>query len=60
MPSTPFITKNFGFIKGLEVFKDHLTQVIGEQNIPLSYLICENDVAAIIVPPLAADKAYLT
>ena len=58
LSSTPFITKHFGIIKWLEVFKYHLTQFIGEQNIPLSYLIRENDVAALIVPPLAADKAY--
>ena len=55
--STPLFTKNFGIIKWLDFFKDHLTQVIGERNIPLSYLISENDVAAVIVPPLAADKA---
>ena len=60
MPSTPFITKNFGIIKWLEVFKYHLTRVIGEQNIPLSYLIHKNVVAAVIVPPLPADKAYST
>ena len=60
VPSTPFITKNFGIIKWLEVFKDHVTLVIGERNIPLSYLIRENDVAALIVPPLAADKSYST
>ena len=58
--STSFITKNFGIIKWLEVFKDHITRVIGEQNIPLSYLIRENEVAAVIAPPLAADKAYST
>ena len=58
VPSAPFITKNFGIIEWLELFKDHLTQVIGEQNNPLSYLIRENDVAAVTVPPLAADKAY--
>ena len=34
VPSTPFITKNFGIIKWLEVFKDHLTWVIEEQKIP--------------------------
>ena len=56
--STPFVTKNFGIIKWIEVFKDRLTRVIGERNIPLSYLIRENDIAAVIVPPLAADKAY--
>ena len=60
VPSTPFITKNFGIIKWLEFFKDHFTQVIGERNIPLSYLIRENDVAAVIVPPLAANKSYST
>ena len=58
VPSTPFITKNFGIIKWIEVFKDHLTRVVGERNIPLLYLIREKDVAALIVPPLAADKAY--
>ena len=58
--STLFITKSFGVIKWLEVFKDHLTRIIGERNIPLSYLIHENDVVALIVPPLAADKAYST
>ena len=36
VPSTPFITNNFGIIKWLEVFKDHLTRFIGERNIPLS------------------------
>ena len=45
-------------IKWLEVFKYHLTRVIGERKIPLSYLIHKNDVAEVIVPPLAADKAY--
>ena len=40
VPSTPFINNNFGIIKWLEVFKDHLTRVIGERNNPLSYLIC--------------------
>ena len=60
VPSTPSITKNFGIIKWLEFFKDHLTWVIGERNIPLSYLIRKNDVAAVIVPPLAAGKAYST
>ena len=60
MPSIPFIANNFGIIKWLELFKDHLTRVIGEQNIPLSYLIRKNDLAAVIVPPLAADKAYST
>ena len=60
VPSTPFITNNFGMIKWLEVFKHHLTWFIGEQNIPLSYLIRENDVAAVIVPPLVANKAYST
>ena len=60
VPSTPFITNNFGMIKWLEVFKNHLARVIGEQNIPLSYHIHKNDVAEVIVPPLAADKAYST
>ena len=55
--STSFITKNFCIIKWLEVIKYHLTGVIGEQNIPLSCLIRKNDAAAVIVPPLAADKA---
>ena len=57
---TPFITKNFSIIKWLKGFKDHHTRVIGERIIPFSYLICENDVAGVIVPPLAADKAYST
>ena len=57
VPSTPFITKSFDIIKWLEFFKDHLTRVIGERNIPLSYLIRENYVAAVIVPPLAANKS---
>ena len=47
-------------IKWLEFFKDHLTRVIEEQNIPLSYLIHKNYVAAVTVPPLPADKAYST
>ena len=47
-------------IKWLEFFKDHLTRVIEEQNIPLSYLIHKHDVAAVIIPPLVADKAYST
>ena len=58
--STPFITKNFGIIKWIEVFKYPLTHVIVERNIPLSYLIRENDVSAVIVPPLAANKSYST
>ena len=58
VPSTLFITNNFGIIKWLEVFEDHLTRVIGEQNIPLSYLIRKNYLAAVIIPPLAADKVY--
>ena len=41
VPSTPFITRNFAIIKWLEVFKDHLTQVIGERNISLSYLFAK-------------------
>ena len=60
VPSTLFITKSFDIIKWIEVFKDHLTHVIGERKIPLSYLIRENDVAAVIVPHLAANKAYST
>ena len=35
VPSTPFITQNFGIINWLEILKDHITQVIGERNIPL-------------------------
>ena len=58
--STPFITNNFGIIKWLEFFKDHLTRVIGEQNISLSYLIRENDVSAVNVPPLASKKSDST
>ena len=30
VPYTPFITNNFGIIKWVDFFKDHLTRVIGE------------------------------
>ena len=55
-PETPKISKTLPVIKWMEAFQDFLNRKIGNRNIPLAYIICDEPNPAAAAPPLAAGQ----
>ena len=45
-------------MKWTESFTDFLSQVIGHRDIPLAYLVRENDTVPVPAPPLINNRPY--
>ena len=52
----PGIDKSFGIIKAMDLLPSHLRDRLGIRQVPLSYIICENE-APMTVENLGVDKA---
>ena len=52
-PETPKISKALPVIKWMEAFQDFLSRKIGNQNIPLAYIIHDEPNPPAVAPPLA-------
>ena len=57
-PDTPCITRSLPIMKWTESFTDFLSQVIGHRDIPLAYLVRENDTVPVPAPPLLNNRPY--
>ena len=57
-PDTPCITRSLPIMKWTESFTDFLSQVIGHRDIPLAYLVRENDTVPVPAPPLINNRPY--
>ena len=57
-PETPKISKVRPVIKWMETFHDFLNRKIGNRNIPLAYIICDEPNPPAAAPPLAAGQPH--
>ena len=57
-PETPKISKVLPVIKWMEAFQDFLNRKIGNRNIPLAYIICDEPNPPAVAPPLAACQPH--
>ena len=57
-PRTPKISKVLPVIKWMEAFQDFLTRKIGNRNIPLAYIICDEPNPPAAAPPLAPGQPH--
>ena len=57
-PETPKISKALPVIKWTEAFQDFLNRKIGNRNIPLAYIICDEPNPPAVAPPLAAGHPH--
>ena len=54
----PKVSKNFSVVRWSEAFKDFLSRTVGRRNIPLSYVVRDNESVTNPAPPLLEDKPY--
>ena len=59
-PETPKISKVLPDIKWTEAFQDFLNRKIGNRNIPLVYIICDEPNPPAVAPPLAPGQPHST
>ena len=59
-PETPKISKALPVIKWTEAFQDFLNRKIGNHNIPLAYIICDEPNPPATAPPLAPGQPHST
>ena len=57
-PETPKISKALPVIKWMEAFQDFLNRKIGNQNIPLAYIICDEPNPPAVAPPFAPGQPH--
>ena len=57
-PDVPKISKVLPDIKWTEAFQDFLNRKIGNHNIPLAYIICDEPNPPAALPPLAAGQPH--
>ena len=57
-PETPKISKALPVIKWMEAFQDFLNRKIGNQNIPLAYIIRDVPNPPVVSPPLAPGQQH--
>ena len=57
-PETPKISKVLPVIKWTEAFQDFLNRKIGNRNIPLAYIICDEPNPPAVAPPLAPGQPH--
>ena len=58
LPSAPKLSKGFAIHKWLESFTNHINQVVGVRNAPLSYVIREYSAVAVVPPALEPGEPY--
>ena len=58
LPETPKISKALPVIKWMEAFQDFLNRKIGNRNIPLAYIICDEPNPPAVAPPLAPGQPH--
>ena len=57
-PDVPKISKALPVIKWTEAFQDFLSRKIGNCNIPLAYIICDEPNPPAAAPPLAISQPH--